>query len=187
MRSGSSLSTSSAPKQPWPTIALHWLTVLALLTGLSALWWREAVDDKALRDTLLTLHRHMGLLVWLALVARLLARGLLPRVDAAGPMPWHLRAAAALSHLTLYGLLFSLPLVGWMLTNAHGHPVRVLGLFNLPNLVAADPDEADVYAERHEVLAWVLAAMVALHIAAALWHHFFRRDDVLRSIMPGRR
>jgi cytochrome b561 len=178
---------ASAPKQPWPTIALHWLTVLALITGLSALWWRETIDDKALRDVLLTLHRHMGLLVWLALAARLLVRFTLPRVDAAGPMPWHLRLAGALSHVTLYGLLFSLPLVGWLLTNAHGQPVKVLGLFTLPNLIDADPDVADTLADRHEALAWVLCGVVALHILAALWHHFWRRDNVLRSIMPGRR
>lgn len=168
-------------------MALHWLTVLALLVGLGALWWRDALDDTPARNALLTLHRHMGLLVWLALFARLLAPLRWPRVDAAGPRPLPMRLAAKLSHLILYGLLFCQPLAGWALTNARGQAVQALGLFNLPKLVDTDPDLAELWADRHDLLAWTLGGMVALHIAAALWHHFWRHDGVLRSIMPRRR
>lgn len=181
------LPPSTTRQHPWPTVALHWLTVLALLIGLGALWWRDALDDSGWRGTLLALHRHMGLLVWLTMFARVLTPLRWPRVDAAGPMPWPARLAAKLSHLILYGLLFCQPLAGWALTNARGQAVQVLGLFELPRLVDTDPDIADLWADRHGLLAWALGGMVALHIAAALWHHFWRHDGVLRSIMPGRR
>jgi cytochrome b561 len=188
MRAGSDrLSVAAPPRQPWPIAALHWLTVLALATGLGAIWWREAVDASSLRSLLLGLHRHMGLLVWAALLARLLARHVLGRVDATGPMPWPMRAAAGLTHLALYALLFALPLLGWALSNAHGQTVQVLGVLSLPHLVDADPDMADVWADRHEAAAWALCALVSLHILAALWHHFVRRDGALRAILPGRR
>ena len=38
--------------------------------------------------------------------------------------------------------------------------------------------------EAHETAAWALIGMVALHAAAALWHHFVRRDNVLRAMLP---
>lgn len=167
-------------------MALHWLTVLALLIGLGALWWRDALDDSAPRTALLSLHRHMGLLVWLALFARLLVPLRWPRVDAAGTMPWPMRLAATLSHWMLYGLLFCQPMAGWALSNARGHTVQALGLVDLPRLVDTDPDLADLWADRHDLLAWALGGMVALHIAAALWHHLWRRDGVLRAMLPGR-
>lgn len=177
-------SPSLTARQPWPTIALHWFTVLALVIAVAAIWWREALDDKVVRDTLLAAHRQLGVLIWLALLARLLAKGLLPRVDASAPMPLQVRFAAALSHWALYAALFVQPLLGWVMTNAHGQPMRFLGLVDLPKLVDADPDLADLWADRHETLAWVLGGLIALHIAAALWHHFYLRDGVLRSIMP---
>ncbi len=168
-------------------MALHWLTVLVLVALVSAIWSRELLDDKVWRTALLNVHRHLGLLIWLLLAARLLTRWRLPRVDASGPMPWPLRMAATLSHWTMYGLLLALPLAGWALTNAHGRPVQVLGLFTLPTLLDADPDLADLWEGRHVLLAWTLGALIGVHVAAALWHHFIRRDGLLRSILPARR
>jgi cytochrome b561 len=61
-----------------------------------------------------------------------------------------------------------------------------LGLTPLPALVPIDPDVADTFSELHETTAWVLTALIAAHVAAALWHHFMRRDGVLASMWPTR-
>lgn len=187
MPSAPTQSSPTAARQPWPTVALHWFTVLALVIGVLAVWTREALDDKTGRAALLTLHQQLGMLVWLALAARLVVRAWMGRVHVLADAPWHLRAAATLSHWALYAALFAQPLFGWIMTNAHGHEVRLLGGIPLPRLTEADPDLADVWADRHAAMAWVMGGLITLHIVAALWHHFYLRDGVLRSIMPARR
>ena len=96
-----------------------------------------------------------------------------------------MRIAAWLTHAALYAALLALPLLGWALSDAAGKPPHLFGLA-LPALVAEDDDLADRLLAWHQDLAWVLLALVSLHIAAALWHHFIRRDDVLRAMWPAR-
>jgi hypothetical protein len=79
-----------------------------------------------------------------------------------------------------------LPLLGWALSNAEGKPVHLFGL-TLPALVSADEDLADTLQAWHLNAAWVLLGLVSLHVAAALWHHFVLRDEVLRRMLPKRR
>jgi cytochrome b561 len=37
----------------------------------------------------------------------------------------------------------------------------------------------------HSVLAWILAAIVVVHVAAAFYHLWVRRDDVMQRMLPG--
>jgi cytochrome b561 len=171
-------------RHPWPTIALHWLTVLAIVVAASAIWWREAAHERAWRDALLTLHRHAGWLVLPLLAARLVSRlGWRTRVGDEDSSTV-LRMAGAAAHGLLYLCLALLPMAGWLLSNARGQVVVLFGRWPLPALIEPDPDLADVWKDRHEALAWALAALVTAHVLAALWHHFIRRDGVLRSMWP---
>jgi len=97
-----------------------------------------------------------------------------------------IRAAAWLTHAALYATLVALPLIGWALSNAEGKPVHLFGLV-LPALAADDEDLADRLLLWHQDVAWLLLALVTLHVAAALWHHFVFRDGVLRGMLPARR
>jgi cytochrome b561 len=99
-------------------------------------------------------------------------------------MPLLLRAAAQLAHLALYAMLLTLPILGLAVCNAHGVDVSVFGLFQLPSLVAADPDLADELTDYHVWAAWGLLALVSAHVVAALWHHAVRRDGVLVAMLP---
>jgi cytochrome b561 len=36
----------------------------------------------------------------------------------------------------------------------------------------------------HGILAWVLFALICLHVAAALFHRFVLRDGVLHRMLP---
>ena len=109
-----------------------------------------------------------------------------------GQLPWRLpsdlkryeRFLAHLTHHGLYGLLFLLPLSGWMMSSAKNYPVSWFGLAKLPNLVPPNETLFDVLKETHEVLATALMAVAALHVLAALQHQFIRRDDILRRMLP---
>jgi len=92
--------------------------------------------------------------------------------------------AACATHLLLYVLFFAAPLTGWLFSSASGFQTVYLGLVPLPDLLSKDKALADALRLAHHWINYTLAAVIALHIAAALKHHFVDRDDVLRSMLP---
>ncbi|WKJ89280.1 cytochrome b/b6 domain-containing protein [Methylomonas montana] len=180
------VSGTEAVKHPKATIALHWGTVLALIVGVSAMFLREYVENKASRIELLELHRQLGMLVFAGVFLRLSVRywiGLAKPVEA---MSFFMRLCAGLCHLMLYALLLVLPLLGWAITNAHNTDLALFGLCNLPRLLADDPDLADELTDYHLWASWALLAVLLLHIGGALFHHYILKDKVLFAMLPGR-
>lgn len=166
-------------------IAVHWLTLAAILVGVAAILLRELTESRALRMELLNLHRSVGLLVLMAAAARMAALTQVDRPMHDTPRP--MRVLATLSHGALYLLLLVLPMLGWALTSARGQAARLFDVIPLPPLMASNPDLADTLADYHEWAAWVLLVLVIAHAGAALWHHHVRRDQVLSSMLPKRR
>jgi cytochrome b561 len=172
--------------RPRTLVVIHWLTALFLAIAATLILVRDEVDGRALRMWLLEGHRHSGLLVLLLFFVRAALRfrsGKWPAEGHASPL---IRFAAGTTHLALYALLLVQPLLGWALSNAQGKPVHFFGL-TLPALVASDEDLADNLTDWHQGVAWVLLALITLHVAAALWHHFVLRDRTLRLMLPRRR
>jgi cytochrome b561 len=164
---------------------LHWFTAVCVVVVAALALVRDEVAGRVARQWLLEGHRHVGLLVLALVVVRVIVRWRLGRL----PEVVHsrlIRVAAWCTHAALYAVLFAMPLIGWALSNAEGKPVHLFGL-TLPALVADDEDLADQLLTWHQDVAWALLALVALHVSAALWHHFVRRDGVLRSMWPARR
>ena len=128
-----------------------------------------------------------GLLIGWATIFRLGMRTRLPLADATPELPLWQHRASRLSQLAMYLLLLSLPVLGWLLTNARGQPVVLPGLGSLPVLLERDLDVADTLQLVHTWTAWILVSMVALHVGAAVWHHRIRRDGVLTAMWPGLR
>jgi cytochrome b561 len=122
------------------------------------------------------------LLVMLARLARRLAFGV-PGPDPTMP-PWE-RSASLWAQYALYALLFVMTVLGWAGTNAYGDPVSVFGLFNFPTLLGKDQPLSDRIFVWHLVCGIVIGAIVALHVAGALYHGLFRCDRVLGRMLPG--
>jgi cytochrome b561 len=165
-------------------MALHWGTAIAIVAGVSAMLLRDAAEDRLVRQILLDIHRQIGLLVLMGVVVRLGVRLHTPLMDNAADMPALLRGAARASHVLLYALLAAMPISGWLVTNAHGIRLSLFGVVPLPNLIQDDSELADTLSDYHVWLAWVLLGFVSVHALAALWHHFIRRDNVLRAMCP---
>jgi cytochrome b561 len=164
---------------------VHWLSALAVMAAVVLAVVHEWIDDEALARSLLAVHRQAGLTVLLLLVLRLLLRLRQDRdTTSVAQLPLLMRWAAGLMHWALYALLLAMPLLGWAMTNAQGRAVHLYGAASLPALVSVNPDLADSLQEWHAWCAWALLTLVALHIAAALFHHFVRRDAVLASMWP---
>ena len=102
-------------------------------------------------------------------------------------MPGWQSLAARATHVLLYALMLAIPLVGWLYTSAAGFPVVYLKLVQLPDLVSKDKELAALLKLMHQVLAWSLSGVVALHVAAALKHHFIDRDATLKRMLAWRR
>ncbi|MBE1161912.1 cytochrome b [Dyella sp. 7MK23] len=179
------LDQGTVVRRPRSIIVLHWLTVLCLCCAAALILTRDEVSGRALRQWLLEGHRHFGLFVLMLFVIRVVTRIRAGKLPQPGPMSRLLHLTAVLTHIAMYALLLALPLLGWALSNAQDKPVHFFGL-TLPALVGADEDLADSLQGWHVDAAWALLALVLLHVGAALWHHFVRRDGVLRSMLPAR-
>ena len=174
---------NAAPLRHGPTtLLLHWGAALVLVTafglGLAMDDWPRGPQ----RDFVMMLHYSAGSIVLAAVLLRLLRRLLLPQPAAIGSRLEVLAAGAM--HAVLYLLMLALPLTGAMDRWARDRPLRLFGDTIIP---APFPiPGGKLWEEVHGVIAWTLVALVAVHVLAALWHHFGRRDDVLRRMLPAR-
>ncbi|MFN3842046.1 MAG: cytochrome b [Rehaibacterium terrae] len=172
-----------------PSIALHWLTALLVLGLLGVGLFMTELPNNPTKVKIYALHKSLGLTV-LALVAL----RLLWRLYAGAPAPlpgtprWQ-HLTATLVHWTMYALLIAVPLAGWAYNSASNFPLQWFGQFNLPRLVAPDPEMRAFWRALHGWLALTLALLALGHAAAALKHHYLDRDDTLRRMLPrfGRR
>jgi cytochrome b561 len=162
--------------------ALHWAVAAAVLAEFGLALARMAAESTSLRHTLLAFHQPLGLLIGAATLLRAGVRLRLGLAQWQEPVPRAVGWASAAVHGLSYVLLLSLPMLGLALANAHGHAVTLPGLGALPALLPADPDLADSLEEWHGRLAWLLAALIGLHVAAAGWHQWVRRDGLLDAM-----
>jgi superoxide oxidase len=172
------------PRFNLPLIALHWLTLIVLALAYATSELREVFPKgSAGRESMMNLHVLLGLIVfgiaWLRLLVRMFSA--IPAVRPAPP-PWQERLAK-LAHVALYGLMLLLPLTGWLMLSADGKPVDLLG-WQLPALITPNRSIADGLEDVHEALASAGYALIGLHAAAALSHHYVLRDNALRLMLP---
>ncbi len=164
---------------------LHWLTVLLVLSEYIVGSLMPGIRLGTPFVFLIQLHLALGSGLLLVVLARILWR-LTHRPPPEPLLPaWQKRLAAA-THFALYLALILMPLAGWASASAHGYPARAFGFLPLPALV---PYRAhigfrlgDVHAD---VIYWILLALIVLHVSAALYHRFVKRDRVLSRMLPG--
>ena len=176
------MTTSS--RYTLPAIAFHWLLTL-LITG-SFIFGLYMVDlpFSPARLKQYNWHKWAGITILTMSALRLLWRlGHRPPALASTTPVWQVRASQA-SHALLYALFFAAPLAGWAYSSAAGFPVVYFGLFQLPDLVSRSPELAVTLKLTHRILTYSLAALVVLHVAAALKHQWIDRDRLLARMNP---
>jgi cytochrome b561 len=167
-------------------IALHWLLALLIVGTFCVGLYMHGLPFSPTRLKLYNWHKWAGVTILALSALRLLWR-LTHRPPADPPMPAWQRLAAHGAHWALYALFFLVPLAGWAYSSAAGFPIVVFGVLPLPDFVAPDRALAEMLKERHALLAFALAAVVVVHVAAALKHHFIDRDGLLDRMRPARR
>jgi cytochrome b561 len=187
--SGRAPAAAARPPFDAVTIAIHWTTV-ALVLGLFAVALAMSqAEDQASARTLLTVHRSLGVTVWVLTLARLAWRlkwASLPPYPAT--MGAAQRLAARLSEYGLYLLLLMQPLTGAIQSLYRGKPFDLFFVVRVPAMVGRERAVVHLFHAIHEWGAWAFAALIGLHAAAALLHRFVLRDGVFESMWPlGRR
>jgi cytochrome b561 len=169
----------------WGVIAqlLHWTIVVLIIVQftLAAL----AADLPPLKKLgMLARHKSVGITILALAILRLAWRWLNPTPPLPETLKPYQRLLARGTHALMYMLLFAQPLSGWMMSSARGFPVSWFGFFQLPDLVPKNRALYEALLTTHGTLAVLLGAVVTLHAAAALAHHFMFKDDVLRRMLP---
>ena len=164
-------------------MALHWLLALMILGSLCVGLYMTGLPFSPTRLKLFNWHKWAGIVILILSAVRLLWR-LTHRPPADLQMPAWRRRLAHATHFALYALFFAVPLAGWAYSSASGFPVVLFAVLPLPDWVAVSREAADSLKTLHHWLAYALAAMVALHVAGAVKHHFIDRDGLLQRMRP---
>ena len=162
---------------------LHWTMAVMILAMLFV--GVTMVASLHLRPMLIDLHRPLGIAILVLVLLRLYNRLRHRPPPLPADLPAWQAAAAHASHWVLYGLMLAMPLVGWSMLSAGGYPIVMWSGFNLPPIVPHDPALYAALRSAHSLLAYVLFATVVVHLSAALFHLWVRRDGVFQAMAKG--
>ena len=164
-----------------PAVLLHWLLALSIVLMAALGWYMVSIEDTPGSSWFFDLHKSIGL----TLLGLVLLRWLWRIGHRPGPLPASvpvLKARiASLTHVLLYLCLFLMPLSGALGAAFSKHGLAFFG-HPLPRLVAPDHAMSERLFGLHGVVLWVLIALLALHVLAALKHLLIDKDGVFQRM-----
>jgi len=166
--------------------AFHWLVVAMLITQYSVALLLSYFLPKSAEAGLAEWHFSVGSSVLVVMLARLAWRLTHTPPPPPKDLSPGLRLLSRATQWVFYAVLIVLPVLGWAAASADGARVHLAGLIPLPLLVPKDDPFGKAMATVHPAIAITLLAVIALHIAGALYHAFIKRDGVLQRMLPGR-
>ena len=167
----------------WPARLLHWVIVVLIIAQFVLANMAESADSRMDMFILFARHKSIGITIFALALVRLIWRLINEQPELPMRMPPWQRLVSKSTHWLLYALIFALPITGLLGSAASNFPVTWFGFFTLPALIGPDEALADTLHEVHEICATGLAMVAGLHLLAALKHHFFNRDEVLRRMV----
>jgi superoxide oxidase len=179
----------AAPADSYDRIAkaVHWTTLLLVAGVYAAVWASHAAGSREQSALLVQPHRSMGITILALTLFRLAWRWKAQIPPLPAKLPLYQKLAARVTEYALYVLLLFQPALDPLNTNAGGRRLDFYFLGELPPAIGLDKVLAKQAMAAHELVAHLLVAFVALHAAAALFHHFVWRDNVLKAMLPSRR
>ncbi|UWQ07298.1 cytochrome b [Aliiroseovarius crassostreae] len=177
-----------------PARLLHWATAGVILFCLGlGIYMTQWVTDALAQFPLIQTHKSWGFVAFVLAGLRIVWRLMNRAPDMPDHMLAHERLTAHLGHLALYALMLIMPLSGWLMASASplqdtfGIKNKVFDLFEMYDpFVPGDKALSELFATVHFYAAWALVAVLIGHIGAALYHHLYHKDDVLKRMSFGR-
>lgn len=163
----------------WISIGIHWLMAFAIMFmfGLGLYMVELTYYDPWYRGSL-ELHKSLGMVLLALLLFRRIWQAINTTPDELAAPKWQ-QLSAKLMHKGLYLIMLLLMVSGYLISTADGRAIIVFDLVHIPALPWSIDRQEDIAGEIHNILAWALTAMVALHALAAIKHHFINKDRSL--------
>jgi cytochrome b561 len=160
---------------------LHWLIMILVLP---MLYYGFNAHNMPKEDRLgfFELHSGIGIIILLLMLTRFIWRLAHPVPPLPDDLPQWQRIASKASHHGLYFLIIMQPIFGLLLTSTSKFNLKAFGIFGLQ--VSPNDTIHHLFETLHGLNAWVITALIALHVLAALYHHFIRKDIVLKRMLP---
>lgn len=159
----------------------HWIMAVLVIGMLILGLYMSDLPSGIEKLDLYGYHKSFGILILCLVIFRLIWR--LSNIQPALEIPNWEKFSAITVHWLLYFLMFAMPLSGWLMTSAGGHPPSFFGWFILPELVSPSTEKMHIFKTIHVVFAYSLIALILLHTAAALKHHFIDKDIILTRML----
>lgn len=186
------MSTASA-RYTSVAIGLHWLIAFLILAQIAGGLYMHNLPNGPDKFELYQLHKSFGITILSLSILRLAWRLTHPTPGLPEGMKNWERTAARVTHFGFYALMIGVPLGGWALVSASpladSVPTLLFGVIPWPHMPFFGGVEdrkalAEIIAEMHEYGAFTILGLFALHVAAALKHHFVNKDGVLGRMIP---
>ena len=167
-------------KYPLSMIIFHSLIAILMIAAIVVAWNIGESNDTR------NLHKSLGVAVLLVAALRLVNRFRFKNAipESVNPKGSVQRILEKSVHGMLYLTMFGIPVVGWMMSNAFGHPASFFGLFNLPTLLDKNPELGRTLKELHELGANVFIGLLVLHLAGGILHFIKHKQNVFKRMMP---
>lgn len=169
--------TTQTLVKKWPVIsrAFHWVSAVLLLVTWFLMFLYQNLDN----SLYISLHKAFGVSLLFWMLARVVNR-IFVKAPPAIPMPKWQSIASKVSHFALYALLIAMPVAGLLMSIYGGRPVDMFGLFEIPVFLTPDRTLARFFNDIHTDIIWtMILAFTALHISAALYHQFVKKDNLI--------
>ena len=169
---------------------LHWIIALMVLSALAVGFLLGFLGFSGVKDTfgidttnlLYKYHKTFGVLILGLMIIRIIVKMTKGKPDYTPSLTKFEHSASNAVHGLLYLCLFAMPVLGWLGTGANGFPVEFFN-WKLPAILAKDKDLGGLLMELHGTIGWILAALIIIHIGAALKHAIVKKDGVLQRML----
>ena len=176
------MSTNSNQRYGLIMRFLHWLIALTIITQIIIAITMENITGSIVRD-LYSVHKSLGLTLLLLGILFVVCRIFNKRPALPNTIPAWQRYAANIVQFCLYCLILIMPLSGWFMSSAAGYPPSFWGWFTVAAPLEQSKAIADFFGSVHEVCAWIMGALIIIHILAALKHALINKDGVLKQML----
>ena len=163
-------------------IFLHWAIAAAMAACVGIGLISDYADTAEVTQSTLVVHQSVGAVIFVLAFARVVWRFTHPPPPLPATMPRSHKIAAAATHATLYAMLFAFPITGYIGLASRGRDISMFGLFSLPRLIPRDIGLSAGSQNLHDYGQYALYGLLALHIGAALYHHYVLKDGLLHRM-----
>ena len=165
-------------------ITLHWCAALLIIGDFAFGLYFVDLPLSPQKLKFFSWHKWAGALVLPVAAMLLVWRAMHAPSPLPAAMPHWEKQLSKFTHTLLYLFFFLSPVSGWLYSSAAGFQTVLFGAWPIPDLVGRDREIAEALKALHRWINYALAAVVLVHVAAALKHHFIDRDDVLARMLP---